>query len=129
MPRGDHLFTSKLFLPLDSLVSFLGGSAASFGFCCPCWYMNIDVRSEHDLDRYDQVFNNPVLDTLFGVDNGSALFLQFCDTHTILCFRSTLVEVRDFGTEQEAAEHPARVPDPPLAWFTPTPAEADRGNP
>lgn len=95
--------------------------------------MNTDVQSEHDLDRYDQVFNNPVLDILFGVDNGSALFLQFCDPHAINSFRAscfaTLLEVRDFRIEQEAAAHPERVPDPPLAWFTPTPAEADRGNP
>ena len=108
VPRGDHLFALKLFLALDSSDSFLGGLAASFGFCCLRWYMNIDVRSEHDLDRYDQVFNNPVLDTLFGVDNGNALFLQFSDCHTIHCIRSacfaTLLEVRDFGTAQDACE-------------------------
>ena len=93
--------------------------------------MQIDIRSEADLDRYDQLFNNPVLDTLFGVADGCALFLQFCDLQTHSVFRTScfaaLLEVRDFQETQEAIAHPARVPDPPLAWIGHFPAEAAGG--
>jgi hypothetical protein len=93
--------------------------------------MQIDVRSEADLDRYDQLFTNPVLDLLFGVDNGSAVFLQFFDSSSTRCFRTTcfavLLEVRDFQELQDSIAHPHRVPDPPLAWTSPRPAEDDRG--
>ena len=95
-------------------------------------HMQIDVRSEHDLDRYDQVFDNPELNVLFGVANGCALFLQFCDISDIgvinvTCF-AVFLEVRDFNTLQEELAHPHRVPDPPIAWASPPPAEAAGGN-
>ena len=113
------------------LVSFWAGLAVSFGSFYRQCHMQIDVRSEADLDRYDQLFTNPVLDLLFGVANGSAVFLQFFDSSSTRCFRTTcfavLLEVRDFQELQDAIAHPQRVPDPPLAWTTPRPAEDDRG--
>ena len=94
--------------------------------------MNIDVRSTHDLDRYDQVFDNSVLDTLFGVARGTGYFLQFCDQSIIASVRTTcfaaLLEVRDSLALQVLAAHPARVPDPPLAWCPPQIAEAAGGD-
>ena len=94
--------------------------------------MNIDVRSEHDLGCYDQLFDNFVLDTLFGVDRGTGLFLQFCEPDIVLHFRATcfaaLLEVRDSLASQATTAHPHRVPDPPIAWFTPPPAEVTGGD-
>ena len=85
--------------------------------------MHIDVRSEADLDRYEQLFDNPVLNLLFGIDNGSAYFLQYCDPPSILCTRATcfavLLEVKDFADIQAARALPEDIPPP---------AEADRGN-
>ena len=90
--------------------------------------MNIDVRSEHDLDRYEQLFDNPVLDTLFGVAQGTGLFLQFCDSHSAACIGSScfaaLLEVRDFNT---AAAAQAAGPDPGAAPPA-LPAEAAGGD-
>ena len=94
--------------------------------------MQVDVHSEADLDRYGQLFTNPVLDLLFGVDNGSAVFLQFFDSSSTRSFRTTcfavLLEVRDFQEIQDNIAHPDRVPDPPLAWHTPQLAEDDGGS-
>ena len=119
------------FAPLSVLLHSVfawAGFAVFAGFFFLQWFMQIDVRCEADLDRYDQLFDNPVLDTLFKVDNGSGLLLQFCDRATVLCVQtacfSTLLEVRDFYEEQEARAHPDRLPDPPVAWVT---AEAAGG--
>lgn len=115
-------------LELPHSVFAWAGFAVFAGFFFLQWCMQIDVRCEADLDRYDQLFDNPVLDTLFKADNGSGLFLQFCDRATVICVQTacfcTLLEVRDFYEEQEAREHPDRVPDPPVAWVT---AEAAGG--
>ena len=95
-------------------------------------FMNIDVRSEHDLGRYDQLFDNPALDTLFQVATGTGYFLQFCDQSSFSSCRTTcfaaLLEVRDSVTLQAAAEHPTRVPDPPLAREPLHTAEAAGGD-
>ena len=84
--------------------------------------MNLDVRCEHDLDRYEQLFDNPVLDTLFGVATGTGHFVQFCDQASLASFRTTcfasFLEVRD---SLEAA-HPVEV------RHTLPPAEAAGGN-
>ena len=84
--------------------------------------MNIDVRSEHDLDRYEQLFDNRVLDLLFGVAGGTGHFVQFCDQGSVASFRTTcfaaLLEVRD---SVEAAQPVQVQPTPP-------PAEAAGGD-
>ena len=109
-------------LELPHSVFAWAGFAVFAGFFFLQWCMQIDVRCEADLDRYDQLFDNPALDTLFKADNGSGLFLQFCDRATVICVQTAcfckLLEVRDFYEEQEAREHPDRVPDPPVAWVT-----------
>ena len=93
--------------------------------------MNLDVHSQRDLERYYQLFDNSVLDTIFGVANGTGPFLQFCDQSSIAALNNTcfasLLAVRDCLADQEAADRPGRVPDPPLARFTPISAEAVGG--
>eukprot|EP00435_Cladocopium_sp_Y103_P002189 s6026_g1.t1 len=113
------------------LDSFLVGSGAFFGFSPVQIHMQFEVHTAVDLDRYYQLFDNPALDILFGVSEGSAHCLTFLDPDTVSIFGATcfaaLIGVQDFREEQDATEHPDRVPDPPLAQFTPLPAEAAGG--
>ena len=83
--------------------------------------MPLDVHCEADLDRYEQVFDNPGLNLLFSVANGRAYFLQFCDPTTLGCIQATCfavhLEVQDFLDPP-----PEALPEPVQR------AEADTGD-